>query len=449
MRGVPDDFSGDVVTKEYNIKKNATVGVSTGFSGELFGLDFASFNARIGIKYNNYNGVGIEKSFNVSVSASNKCGGSGSVSLGITSSSDDGLSVQPSISLSQSMSKSDKSSVSPGVSIGASFNSRGGLSKLTIGTSVSVKVGTGGADNKNASYSESGPSASFNFGSFSYSPSVDFPMENLSITGNFKLGGEVFGFDGSLSVGGYYMEQRIATNSVSNPAYGYMNSQYGQNVSSAMLDYNREKDGSFTSSTYNLPLTSSTFDIFSVSGQGAGGSYRPFRSDVGHVFDAASSSTSDGYDIGVEVGLGNLTHVGVNVVVNTVNTSSGDWTSSNIASMLQNRNSASYNDYEPYYFKEANEKSVNSDLSFYDNFGGDLAARFDLDGSTKFNAVTTGNLELSNSVIQSIPSNYRNARDKRAQTISVLNNSEMKAGFGVDDIFNTYINNNLLILQHQ
>jgi hypothetical protein len=457
MRGIPDDFAGDAVVKDFNIKENSTVGVSTGFSGELFGLDFASFNARLGIKYNNYNGVGIEKSFNVSVTASNKSGGSGSASLGITSSSDDGLSLQPSLSLSQKMSTGDKSAVSGGVSIGASFNSRSGLSNFTVGANVNYSVKSSSGRTKTvkdkdgkekqvdiAAYSGSGSStgasAAFDLGGATYSPSLDMPMENLSITGNFTLGGEIFGFDGSIAIGGYYTSQRLATNSITNPAYGYMNSQFGQNVENAMLDFNREKDGSFhLSSTYNLPVTNNTYDLYSVSGQGAGGSYRPMRSDVGHVFDAAGYSTSDGYQIGVEVGLGNLTHVGVSVTVNEMNSTSNDWNSSSIASLAQSRNSANYPDFEPYYFKEANEKTVDPDQNFYNNFGADQAARFDLDGSTEFNAVTTGNLELSNSVLKSFPSNnFRSARDRKSTVISTLTNEEVSNGFGLNGMLNSF-----------
>jgi hypothetical protein len=466
MRGIPDDFRGDAVVKDFNIKENSTIGVSTGFSGELFGLDFASFNARLGIKYNNYNGVGIEKSFNVSVTASNKSGGSGSASLGITSSSDDGLTLAPSLSLSQSMKTGDRSSASVGVSIGASFNSRSGLANFTVGANVSYSVKSvkdkykkneDGTDSKEidkkgkvGGSGSFGGSSSFDIGGSTYSPSLDMPMENLSITGNFTLGGEVFGFDGSLAVGGYFTSQRLATNTISSPAYGYMNSQYGQNNENAMLDFNREKEGSFhLNATYNLPITNNTYDMYSVSGQGTGGSYRPMRSDVGHVFDAAGYSTSDGFQIGVEVGLGNLTHVGVNVTVNDMNSKSNDWSSSTIASVAQSRSSANYPDYEPFYFKEANEKSVDPDQNFYDTYGGDQAARFELDGSTKFNAVTTGNLELSNSTIKSFPhDNYRSVRDRKTQVISTLSNAEVDNGFGLNNTLNSFVAGNPSVRHH-
>lgn len=450
MRGIPDDFSGDIVSKEFNMKKNMTVGVSTGLSGELFGLDFASFNARLGIKYNNYNGVGMERSFNVSVSASNKYGGTGSASLGIASSSDDGLSLQPSLSLSQKMKKDDQRSSSVGMSVGASFNSRGGLTKLTVSTNLSSNTTSKMGKHENQSSTELvGMSSSFDFGGQTFSPSVDFPMENLSITGNFTLGGEVFGFDGSVAFSGYYAEQGLSQHSMSNPAYGYMNAQNGQGNDNAMMDFNREKDGSFNNSTFNLPLTNFTYDIYSVSGQGTGGSYRPFRSDIGYVFDASASSTSYGGEIGVEVGLGDLTHVGVNVVANTANTTSGKWSSASSTGLLNYRGSASYPDYEPYYFKEANEKSVDPDAAFFDNYGGNSAAKIDIDGSNKFNANTTGNLQLTNGTIKALPSNnYRNARERRSSTISTLSNKEVNNNMGLDAMLNSYIGSNIGALGH-
>ncbi len=466
MRGIPDDFAGDAVVKDFNMKENSTVGVSSGVSGELFGLDFASFNARLGIKYNNYNGVGIETSFNVTVSSSKDCAFSGSAGLGITSSSDDGLTLAPSLSLSAKVKTSERSSASAGVSIGASFNSRSGLANFTVGANVNYSVKSvkdkykkneDGTDSKEidkkgkvGGSGSFGGSSSFDIGGSTYSPSLDMPMENLSITGNFTLGGEVFGFDGSLAIGGYFTSQRLATNTISSPAYGYMNSQYGQNNASAMLDFNREKDGSFhLDATYNLPITNSTYDMYSVSGQGTGGSYRPMRSDVGHVFDAAGYSTSDGYQISAEIGLGDLTHVGVNVTVNDMNSTSNDWSSSTIASVAQSRASANYPDYEPFYFKEANEKSVDPDQTFYDTYGGDQAARFDLDGSTKFNAVTTGNLELSDGTPKSFPhDNYRNARDRKTQVISALTNAEINNGFGLNNTLNSYVASNSSVQHH-
>lgn len=432
MRGLPDDFNGDQVVKEQNMKKNQTVGVSCGFSGELFGLDFASFNARLGIKYNNYTGVGMEKSFNVALSASNKYGGSGSISLGITSSSDDGLSLQPSISLGQSVSKNN-TSAKLGVSLGASFNSRGGLSQLTISPDISMntKVKTDDGAN-NLSYSKGLGGAKFNLMQSTYSPNLDFPMGNLSITASLKFGAEVFGFAGSLAPTAYYSEQGQIKKVISSPAYGYMNAHIGQYNDKAMMDFNREKDGSFTSSTYNLPITNLTYDMYSVSGQGTGGSYRPFRSDIGHVFDISSYSTSDGYSASVELGAGGIAKVGTDITINSAYSTSGDWIDSKAAENLSYQGTGTKPDYETYYFKEANERSVNSDPAFLTRYGGFEAVRPELDGTVKFDTKATGKLlKASGGVVGISNTDYRKARDKRNQAITTLSNKEVADGMGL------------------
>ena len=60
MRGVPDDFRGDIITKKFNMKPNKTFGLKTGFGLEIVGAESgigASVSYSIGVNYNNYNGV--------------------------------------------------------------------------------------------------------------------------------------------------------------------------------------------------------------------------------------------------------------------------------------------------------------------------------------------------------------------------------------------------------
>lgn len=458
MRGLPDDFNGDQVTKQQNVKKNQTIGISCGFSGELFGLDFASFSARLGLKYNNYTGIGIEKSFNVALTTSNKFGGSGCVSLGITSSSDDGLSLSPSVSLSQSTSKTENQGTKLGISVGTSFNSRGGLTGLTITPEITQNMNN--SKNKagkdvNHSVSHSLNGAHFNFMQSTYSPSLDFPMQNLSITASLKFGVEIYGYAGALSPTAYYTEQGQITKTIVSPAYGYMNSHNAQTNDKAMMDFNREKDGSFTSSTYNLPITNFTYDFYSVAGQGTGGSYRPFRSDVGHIFDVSSYSTSDGGTASVELGAGGIFKLGTDITVNSAYSHSGDWNSSSAAQTLAFEGTGNYAGYEPFYFKEANEKSVNSDPAFLTRYGGYGPVRPELDGSVKFDAKTTGNLlNKSDGVVNASNTNYRKARDKRNQSIITLTNKEVFDGMGLfggnggSGVKNSFVTGNITTIGH-
>jgi hypothetical protein len=72
MRGLPDDFDGEDMTKEMNLKPNKTWGGNFGADIEIFGFDKAKPGLQAGIFYNNYKGVGLE--FGLSVSPSLQAG---------------------------------------------------------------------------------------------------------------------------------------------------------------------------------------------------------------------------------------------------------------------------------------------------------------------------------------------------------------------------------------
>jgi hypothetical protein len=451
VRGIPDDFDGDVITREFNTKVNKTIGINLGAGLEIAGFSNLGISYSLGVKYNNYTGVSAEQSLNLSISVGSASSGSLTGGLGITSSSDEGLTIAPSIGLSKSISEGD-SKTNLGLHVGTSINSREGMKSLTVGASVSqsqnVSAMARSANTKedaaknndykdksgNDTYSSGqtlgSPAATFNFGQPTYTPNITMPTQNYSVTGNFKLGLAFFATHPNFTIGGYYSEQSLIQNTINSPAYGYLHSDEGVSNDYATMDFNREKDQSFNESTPALPIPNYTFDVYSVSGQGVGGSYRPFRGDIGHVYDAASYCTSTGFSIGGEVGLGDLTHVGVDITVNSVNSTSGRWSDENGALPdLYYKSSTGDPTYEKAYFKEANEKSVNSDPSFMAKIGGTDAVRIQTDLSTDFYCPATNNLS-DGTVLSS--ANYRTARDKRNQEIAVLTHGEMNTA-AIDD----------------
>ncbi|HPI85879.1 MAG TPA: hypothetical protein PLR01_05865 [Bacteroidales bacterium] len=445
MRGLPDDFNGDEVIKELNMKPNRTYGLNTGFGIELFGLDKLKLgiNYSIGVRYNNYNGMAIEQGLNLALSTNSGGKSSGTASLGITSSSDDGLSLNPSISFSSTVAKNTKTGTSAGLSasVGSSFNSRAGLKALTIGLSGRVSTSD---PNKAANKSRYGylgnegdtqnsaslASSSFDFGMPTFTPQGGPSMQNFSITGNFKLGFELYGLHPNFTVGGYYSAQKLTQKVFSNPAYGYLHADEGTKYDNALLDFNREKDGPFTPNTPALPLTNFTYDIYSVSGQGVGGSYRPFRGDLGHVFDARTGTTSDGISTGFEIGIGNLTHFGSDFALTDVNTQTGRWSDDNpAASRLTHHISTGDPLYENYYFKEANEKSVDADSSFFYKVGKHRPKSVLLNQLSKFH--TVGDHYYAEGQQDIAANNYRKKRERRNQSLSMISRDEM-AGYGLE-----------------
>lgn len=431
MRGIPDDFNGDLIEKKLNFKPNITYGLSAGAGAEFWG--FGGLGYSIGMNYNNYTGVGIEQSINLSIGGSvsgGKGGASVCAGLGMNSSSEDGLSLQPSLGISASLKEAEGEGTVAGLgsSVSLSYNSRAGLKSLTIGGSFS-------SDRKLAGVLPLGIGASttYNLMAPTYTPTAPFPMENEMITGNFTIGGLVFGLHPHGAVGGYRTEQKLATKYRKNPAFGYMCTENGQYNGNAIFDFNREKEGTFFRNTPNLPVTNYTYDIFSVSGQGTGGSYRAFRSEMGTVADPSNYTTSSGYSIGAEVGLGNIAHVGGDFIENSSFSSSGQWTEGNLAiPFLRNKSAGDDPLYEPYYFKEANELSVDSDPGFFDMQGGVAAYSVEINQMAPFFTIAKPNLTGANNV-SLINKNQRSNRVARNQSITVLNRNQINSGIGLQN----------------
>ena len=446
IRGLPDDFKGELVTKEQNRKPNKTYGARWGGGLEIFGLDAnqtgigpsLSLGYSVGVNYNNYLGMGTEMSISPSFSIVKPGQGKLNFGLGLTSNSNDGLAIQPSVSASATLAKMEDSetSLSAGVGFGASMNSRVGLQSMSFNSSLSTsKKMDHKGKKKEVSSSGNIVAGSFDMGQPTYTPRISMSMKSFNASGRFTAGSELFGTHGNAFINGYYSRHGLLKTSSENPAYGYMHSDEGQKYDNSLMDFNRENDGGFTAQTPTLPLTNFTYDILSVSGQGVGGSYRPFRSEVGYVFDNRSTSQSNSVNVGAEVGFGNLFHAGGQVAIVDVNTTSGKWNyQNNAAPALPYRSNKPYRDYEAYYMKEANDRSVVSDDDFFASMGGDQAVRLAIDSSINYNTRLLDELEADNQTRYPLNQNYRDAREKRNQVISMLSKRELDAGYGIADL---------------
>lgn len=264
MRGLPDDFNGEKVIKEFNVKPNQTYGLGLGFGFELAGFEGLGLHFGVGAKYNNYTGVGFEMSANASISAGETGKTQGTASLGLRSSAD-GLDISPSVSVSTVNDRKEKSDTQFGASIGTSINSRSGLKALSINTSIQQgnrveqtednDVKPENVGKFSAGGSSIGTGCSISMANNSYVPSISMPMKSLSVNASFKFGATVFSLDGTVDISGYYSEQRLAETRQEVPAYGFLYSQNGNVLDKVLLDFNREKEGSFTKNTPSLPLT--------------------------------------------------------------------------------------------------------------------------------------------------------------------------------------------------
>lgn len=423
MRGLPDEFKGDAVTKKMNMRPSRTFGIKGTFVPEIWGMNgensqlTANFGA--GFNFNTYNGFGFEKSVSMTFNTGKNGRGPFEMGLGLNSDTNNGLSIQPSASLN-SKDKKNKSWI--GSSLGMSYSTRGGFSELTLGVSGQVRMPKKGRESNQESLS-----ASFDLGMPTYTPTVNMRMKNVSANARFTVGGELFGVHPLTGINAYYSSQKLKESEISNPAYGYFYTGHGQNDKDALHDFNREKDGSFMPNTPVLPVPNYTYDIFSVSGQGAGGSFRPFRGDVPHLYDAESGTESEAYSAGVEIGVGNSVHSGVNIMSNSVSNKSGKWVNDNNAlNVFKGRTEQVGAFHEPFYFKEANEFGVSSDPEWIAQLGGFEPVEFDVEQPENFR--TTISTSLSDN--STISTTRKSRREHRNALLTRLTNEEVTAGLG-------------------
>jgi hypothetical protein len=372
VRGIPDDFNGkDNIVTTTNLRTNWTAGVNFGVDAEPIGAPI-SFGMGFGIFYNNYSGPGFENNQSVSITGGDKMKAGATLDLGYSSES--GHTVSPAFSLSSAISETEHTEkgnttgtgIGVGVSAGLSYNSRSGLRGVTIGTSASASYKAAGKNSYKNSTSI-GTSATIPTSTQSYVPQITAPINSTTITGDLGLGGEVFWVNLKGKIGGYYNEQRLSTPVKASPAYGYLYSHTGQNDPLALHDFNREKEGVYTRYVPSLPMAQMTYDIYTASGQGVSGMYRPFR-DVGTVYDPFTYQSSQSGSFGADVGFGAYFKVGGNIGFGYVATTSGPWSGGNKTRIplsfrgYDNNNPA----YEPAYFKSAGDFSI-MERDYFDN----------------------------------------------------------------------------------
>jgi len=477
MRGVPDDFDGDKIDKEFNMRSNITMGISASYDIteiEMFGLkpsDYihASLGLGAGLRFNNYYGLSVELSVTPEINCSQANKFSESLGLGFSTSSESGLGISPHVSFSKRTEESNGRDITPTVNIGLPYNSRAGLRNMTISTDVQRQSGKQklkdkdgksyegySKDRKDSKYGNNKMSAwangssSISFASSTYTPKLNFPLINGSFSLSFTVGGSNFGVHNNVHFRGYYSQQILNKNSQSVSAFGYLNLQDGQNMDDdVMLDFNREKDGAFTENTPSLPLSNLTYDIYSVSGQGIGGMYRPHRSDVGYVFDGNVTNYTGNIDFpGIEIGVTSGTHIGINFSANFSEAESGKWQHDNPAAGLM-----SFKDpgaltnlplYEPAYFTQVGEKAVDSDPDMFNNFGGFNAISVELADLPQSESTLETFLDL-NGNRTNIPSiNYRKKRAKRNEEIYLMNadDASIAAECQSIEIYNPLVSSN-------
>ncbi len=427
VRGLPDDFNGeDKVTTSTHYNPNWTLGVNFSIGDpEIIGKEIP-VSLGMGIFYNNYSGPGYEANIRASMSSGGKLKMGGSLNLGL--SSEGGLSISPSVGLDAKIEKgkADEGSGMFGgsLNLGGTYNSRSGLRQVTIGASAfgSYQSFNKATQEKKTMFSDKKEgSAAIPMGLMTYVPQNTQPMNSASVSGNIGFGGEGFWLNMKGKVSGYFNRQYLASPRNVSPAYGYLYSGLGAQNEYAMHDFNREKDGAYNEYVPALAMTQMTYDVYTATGQGVSGMFRPYR-DFGTVYDPFTFSSSNGGAIGGDLGVGGYVKGGLNFSYDYALSTSGKWTGGDNV-IMQNLSFRKHDDrlsaYEPVYFKNAGDFSTINE-SYFDQIGGFDPVRIELERRH-------GNRSTQESSTQ-IPSNKRTNRERRNQSMSYLTAAEASGG---------------------
>jgi hypothetical protein len=481
MRGLPDDFNGDPIVREVDMKTNITFGIGMGGGIEFCGKDFTAVSygsASIGLtmRYNNYRGLGysIDPSLAVHSGSTNKNTATCGLGFNFTFDSQDGVGFNHSISMSAKHGDNNYS-----FSVGIGYNSRKGLQSSHFSSTIYKKeckdfikvdetgnvISTGSAS---VGYAIGGTSK-YSFFDGSYTPTSSIPFTGTNISVQFKYGFASVLLHPNEFSSGFFSSQWVNKNTITNNGYGYLYSQNAILDEGALMDFSREKDGVIRKQNPYIPIPQMNFDVYSCVGQGMACMYRPFRSDIGVLKDPTSKSTTTGGGIGGEYGVGVIGseyHWGADASINSSidesfnpldPTISSDPTKRIIPDETFNQltNKTSTNDnsgkyafsgktngslFEPYYYKTNGEITVESSNEL-NKIGGYKPQRVDIsDSYNGFGTDIIKNVLLDDdgNPHNIAPSDSkRDTRKPRNQVVNTLTNDDLLGANG-NEVLNDY-----------
>ncbi|SFH37158.1 carbohydrate binding domain-containing protein [Pedobacter insulae] len=463
MRGLPDDFKGDKITYESNIKEDITWGLTAGAEFEILGLTDKQTEATKG-RINERVADDLKKNPNSKIDSSAQIGEGYStvgINMGISHNNYRGLGVffGPSFRIPNTT-----------IKVGATASSQGGFNYDLSFTKKLWKEKTGGANIGMGSRSglrmaingpsfgktwgdkDEGFSTSFSTGtgaSIPLSPIADLPTLNNSFKTtlqnyNLTIGTSFWGAHQNFRLGGTFSTTTLQDKHIERSGYGYMYAEGIANDENGVQDFSRERDGTFGPDTKNLPLVSSSFDFLSVSGQGTGGMFRAHRRNQGIYYDPTyTNATSNWGTAGVELGFVPASfHLGLNYTPSGGTTTSGVWNKDkgNKLSDFHFRNNTDNPLIENYYFQAGGEK-VASDIGYYNGLMGETAARLQMNGQgLSYYADIKASLESDHTGGGAITEyDPVEERQPRAQLISILTAKEAADGLGMMPTLRSYV----------
>jgi hypothetical protein len=413
MRGLPDDFDGDVVNTLTNIRENLTIGVGAQLrhiGGASFGFQnlglTASLNSSFGatINYNNYTGFFLELQLDHSASLGASLGyafftplaGSVSMGKGMKISTLDGSTTtnyyaygytllnelrQGGLGVFGWLYPPNQIVNSAQYTNGTVQNSRSGLTYDLYAQTTSSKSGAGFLLSPYSDLSHS-KSALVPTTALAFPPRINHSFKGVSSSLSFGAG--IYACspipwtpwitieEGDfLNLTKYQSNTKLMNPSKSFNAYGYMNLENADEYS--LMDYSRYKDGVYMKKAPNGSFANLNVDLFSSSAQGMTSTFRAFRSDYGVVHDPKVGGSEKGFNVHIAMGGPLLFYLEGELGINAGFSTDGNWSASDMARNLKfyKPNPTSLQDrfYEKFYFKEHGEPTQ-VDQSFEGSGGG-------------------------------------------------------------------------------
>jgi hypothetical protein len=437
VRGIPDDFKGDEIHNENNLKKNVTVSISPYVNPQAFGVldNKLKFGLGVEVKYNNYKGLSANPSFGASFDLSKNV----SLGLQLSTSDDAGATVSPSISAHTTSAVNTKNNTFGGkLTAGLNYNSRQGLSNFNLSSSTSKNYTD--KNNNQRSSSLTGGSAGFNLLNNSFTPNKRISFENNQFIFSFSTGGSVFGFQGEVSIAASATVQRLKNKIKDDKSFGYDNSEFAGQQD--IMDFNRENDPVIvTQNTTILPVTSYTYDLLNIQSQGMSGTIRPYRSQAGYVFDPLVSDNSNSASASLELEAGWGVHTGGGLKYTSSNNYTTGWNT--VATPYLKEKNIKRPDYEKVYYKNVGEQRVDADVAtnLGYTFGGNKPIALKLSNQNvlnqyykKVNTPASTNYQMQDIKPFNTDSLQRRTREQRNKVIQKITKAEANS-YGLSDKF--------------
>lgn len=382
-RGIPDDVNGATTTYYNKMPSNRTIegGLSAGVNVELFGHETPvplSLTGNLTLRFNNNNGISLTKGFGASFIGVNA---NYSYSAG-QSQTQFGFSLSGFVNAIRHF-KIEKEKLKAQNSV--EFPSYDGDVRKFIEAvddyCTQVSKISNNADKKKNSYHLGGA----HFGSPTQYPTNLTSYTGFSYTGKLELGPKFAGLPINFLSGAlkftYSQQDNNSVNSIN--TYGYLHNEkaWKDDEASAMMDYNTDNDHGFDPRDLVLGVPIPNNDVFNLSGEGMGGSFRAFRSEFGHYRkNNPGMSVMNGGSIGVDVSFPIPADVapewGLNGGGMSLHTTElGKWSDLDI---IGGNDPLPAFDNERYIFQEAAHFRNNTNERFFFRFNGDLGGKFDL-----------------------------------------------------------------------